>query len=167
VRGLARGLPTAETVLAMPRQRLDSVGERLKRGLRANAHAHRVQFERASARHSPRALRAQIVNVRERINALGERAGRSIAVVQQRRGARLNTLMQLLNALGYHNVLQRGFALVRDAAGDPVRSAVQVAANDSLDIEFSDGRVPVVATGGAGPRRRKGTPEKGGQGSLF
>jgi exodeoxyribonuclease VII large subunit len=167
VRGLARGLPTAETVLAMPRQRLDSVGERLKRGLRTNAHSHRVQFERAAARHSPRALRAQIVNVRERINALGERAARSIAVVQQRRGARLNTLMQLLNALGYHNVLQRGFALVRDAAGDPVRSAVRVAANDSLDIEFSDGRGPVVAPGGAGPRRRKGTPEKGGQGSLF
>jgi exodeoxyribonuclease VII large subunit len=167
VRGLARGLPAADSVLAMPRQRLDNVGERLKRGLRANAHAHRVQFERASARHQPRALRAHIVHVRERIRALGESGRRCIDVTRERRGARLESLTQLLNALGYHKVLERGFALVRDAAGDPVRSAARIAQNDPLDIEFADGRVGAVATGGAGPRRRKGTPEKGGQGSLF
>jgi exodeoxyribonuclease VII large subunit len=112
-------------------------------------------------------LRAQIGSVRERIRVLAERGARSVAVGQQRRGARLDALTQLLNALGYHNVLERGFALVRDATGDPIRSASQVAANDPLDIEFSDGRMAAVATGGAGPRRRKGTPEKGGQGSLF
>jgi exodeoxyribonuclease VII large subunit len=151
----------------MPRQRLDSVGERLKRGLRANAHAHRVQFERAAARHSPRALRARILHAKERIRSLAERSARCIAVTQQRRGARLEALAQLLNALGYHNVLERGFALVRDAAGDPIRSAERVAQNDPLDIEVAAGRVAAVATGGAGPRRRKGAPEKGGQGSLF
>jgi exodeoxyribonuclease VII large subunit len=167
VRGLARGLPAADSVLAMPRQRLDNVGERLKRGLRANAHAHRVQFERASARHQPRALRAQIVHVKERIQGLGERGARCMTLAQQRSKARLHSLAQLLKALGYHNVLERGFALVRDAAGDPVRSAARIAQNDPLDIEFADGRVSAVATGGAGPRRRKGTPEKGGQGSLF
>jgi exodeoxyribonuclease VII large subunit len=166
VRGLARGLPTADTVLAMPRQRLDAVGERLARSLRANAHAHRVRFERASGRHSPRPLRAQIVHVRERIVALAVRSRRCVDVARDRRVARLETLTQLLNALGYHKVLERGFALVRDPDGHPLRSAAAVATNDPLDIEFADGRVAAVATSGT-PRRRKDTPEKGGQGSLF
>jgi exodeoxyribonuclease VII large subunit len=95
------------------------------------------------------------------------RTGRAYAGMQQRRTARLEALTQLLGALGYQNVLQRGFALVRDAAGQPVRSAAAVAANDPLDIEFADGRVPAVATGGTTPRKPRGTPEKGGQGSLF
>jgi exodeoxyribonuclease VII large subunit len=166
VRGLARGLPSAEAVLALPRQRLDAVSERLARSLRANAHAHRVRFERASARHQPRALRAQIAHVRERIVSLAARSRRCVDVARDRRSARLESLVQLLNALGYHKVLERGFALVRDGEGHPLRSASTVSANDPLDIEFADGRVAAVATSGA-PRRRKGTPEKGGQGSLF
>ncbi|MEX0590258.1 MAG: exodeoxyribonuclease VII large subunit, partial [Xanthobacteraceae bacterium] len=60
----------------------------------------------------------------------------------------------------------RGFGRGRDAGGEPIRSAAAVAVNDPLDIEFADGRVPAVATGGTASRRR-GTPEKGGQGSLF
>jgi exodeoxyribonuclease VII large subunit len=167
LRGLARGLPSAESVLALTRQRLDAASERLARSLRANAHAHRVRFERASGRHSPRALRAQIGHVRERIVSLAARSRRCVDVARDRRSARLDSLTQLLNALGYHKVLERGFALVRDGEGHPLRSASAVAANDPLDIEFADGRVAAVATGGAGPRRRKGTPEKGGQGSLF
>ena len=168
VRGLARGLPTADSVLAMPRQRLDACGERLKRSLRANAHAHRVQYERASGRLTPRALRAQIVHVRDRIRSLAGRGTRCIEVAAERHRARLQSLTQLLNALGYHKVLERGFALVRDAAGEPLRSAARVAINDPLDIEFADGRVAAVATGGsAAPKKQKGTPGKGGQGSLF
>jgi exodeoxyribonuclease VII large subunit len=112
-------------------------------------------------------LRAQIVHVRDRIRTLAARGTRCITVARERRGARLDALTQLLNALGYHNVLERGFALVRAADGGPIRSAARVAANDPLDIEFADGHVPAVATGGAASRRRKGTPEKGGQGSLF
>ena len=153
-------------MLALPRQRLDAVSERLARSLRANAHAHRVRFERAAARHQPRALRAQIVHVRERIVNLAGRALRCVDVARDRRAARLESLTQLLNALGYHKVLERGFALVRDVDGHPLRSASAVSANDPLDIEFADGRVAAVATSGTS-RRRKSTPEKGGQGSLF
>jgi exodeoxyribonuclease VII large subunit len=165
VRGLARGLPTADGVLAMPRQRLDACGERLKRALRANAHAHRVQFERASARLGPRALRTHFVHVRERIRGLGERSNRCIAIGRERRHARLESLVQLLNALGYRQVLERGFALVRDAKNQPIRSAERVAVNDLLDIEFADGRVAAIA--GMTPARKRREPSRGGQGSLF
>ena len=168
VRGLARGLPSADAVLAMPRQRLDASGERLKRALRANAHLHRVQYERASGRLTPRSLRAQIGHVRDRIRSLADRSARCVEVGRERRQARLQSLMQLLNALGYHKVLERGFALVRNAAGEPLRSAAQVMVNDPLDIEFADGRVAAVATGGgAAPKKSKEKQGKGGQGSLF
>jgi exodeoxyribonuclease VII large subunit len=87
-------------------------------------------------------------------------------VLLARLDSRMAGLHRILTALSYQGVLARGFALVRDAAGEPIRSAAAVAVNDPLDIEFADGRVPAVAAGGTASRRR-GTSEKGGQGSLF
>jgi exodeoxyribonuclease VII large subunit len=74
-------------------------------------------------------------------------------------------------------VLARGFALVRDADGRPLRQAAGVSAGMQLDIEFSDGRVGAVAERGpaattdkpAGttkPRGRRGNGNSN-QGSLF
>jgi exodeoxyribonuclease VII large subunit len=166
-RALVRALPALDALLALPRQRLDAVGERLPRALRANAHAHRVRFARASARHGPAALRAEIAHVGERSRVLAERARRAYGALIDRLGARLRALGQLLDALGYQHVLARGFALVRDAAGHPIRSAAAVATGDALDIELADGRIGATVTGAAAPRRRKGGGESGGQGSLF
>ncbi|HYA79739.1 MAG TPA: exodeoxyribonuclease VII large subunit, partial [Methylocystis sp.] len=64
--------------------------------------------------------------------------------------------------------LERGFALVRDAAGAIVRSADAVRAGQRLELEFSDGKVWTQAEGSSEhkPRRaRKATDES--QGSLF
>ena len=87
---------------------------------------------------------------------------------------------QLLNAFSYRGVLSRGFALVRDQKGVPLRAAAAVGAGMRLDIEFADGRVGAVAdgTGGAARRKRPRTRPKAskpkaksggksGQGSLF
>jgi exodeoxyribonuclease VII large subunit len=166
LRGLVRSLPAADTVLAQSRQRLDAVSERLPRALRANAHSHRVAYERIVGRHGPRALRTQIANSRERIGGLDGRARRGLRLFVERKRARAAARFGLLNALGYRQVLQRGYALVRDAAGEPVRSAAAVAAGDRLDIEFSDGRLGATADGGEGPLRRV-KRGRGGQGSLF
>jgi exodeoxyribonuclease VII large subunit len=76
-------------------------------------------------------------------------------------------------------VLARGFALVRDLEGHPLRQAAQVSAGMRLDVEFSDGHVRALAEGSttdtAGksepapaikPRGRRGGGDPG-QGSLF
>ena len=47
----------------------------------------------------------------------------------------------MLASLSYQSVLRRGFALVRDDAGNAVRSAGQVAAGGLVEMEFADGRV--------------------------
>jgi exodeoxyribonuclease VII large subunit len=166
VRGLVRVIPPLESLLALPRQRLDAVGERLPRALRANAHAHRVQFARAAARLVPHALSSRLERVRERSQALSDRARRALRNLSERRLARLRTCGQLLEALSYHGVLARGFALVRDAAGAPVRSSKGVATGERLAVEFSDGTLPVVAAGTSAPKRRR-RGGGGDQGNLF
>src|SRR6516165_5847523 len=46
LRAAARALPSADTLLAIPRQRLDACADRLPRALRANAQVHHTDFSR-------------------------------------------------------------------------------------------------------------------------
>jgi exodeoxyribonuclease VII large subunit len=82
----------------------------------------------------------------------------------------------LLSAFSYRGVLSRGFALVRDAEGHPLRTAAAVTPGMALDIEFADGRVRATADSTAGtpraapasaPAPRKKGGGGPGQGSLF
>ena len=77
-------------------------------------------------------------------------------------------------AVSYRGVLARGFTLVRDLDGRPLRAAAAVPAGKRVDIEFSDGRVRALAeaTAIAAPsppprRRRRGGGGEPGQGNLF
>jgi exodeoxyribonuclease VII large subunit len=204
VRSAARALPDADEVLALPRQRLDHAGVGLGRALRANAHIHRVSLSRIGGRLSAHLLRSQVerrrerygalalrlrasaaANVtahrmrlareRERVAALGERAGRAIDNLLDARWARCERDAQLLAAFSYRGVLARGFALVRDRTGRPLRAAASVTVGMSMNVEFSDGHVGAraeVVQATSAPRaepmrrrrRRAGDP---GQGSLF
>ena len=87
---------------------------------------------------------------------------------------RLRSAGQLLAAYSYRGVLARGFALVRDGDGRPLRTAAAVGPGTRLDIEFADGRVGATADGErAAPPPAKSKPRtrggggSGGQGSLF
>jgi exodeoxyribonuclease VII large subunit len=171
LRSLARALP--KDILAIPRQQLDGLAERLPRALRANAQLHERQYAHVAARFTPQLLRMRLARAGERVAALGDRARRAEKVLRLRRGDRLATAAQLLAAFSYRGVLARGFALVRDGEGRPLHSAAAVAPGLHLDIEFSDGRVSAVADGtgaAAAPSPAKPRPRKSsgpGQGSLF
>ena len=207
LRSAARALPDAEEVLALPRQRLDHASARLPRSLRANAHSHHVRFSQIGVRLNKHLMRATVERRRERFGAIaqrlraslvaniaaartriarqrdrvgvfGQRAERAVGVILDQRVARFERAGQLLTAFSYRGVLARGFALVRDGAGHPVRTAATVSSGMRLDIEFSDGRVGAVAgdarvTPQAEPvplfprRRRRSGGSTEGQGSLF
>jgi exodeoxyribonuclease VII large subunit len=205
LRAAVRALPNAETLLSIPRQRLDTCAERLPRALRANAQIHHTQLVRVAGRLAPRLLRAnverrrlrldactqrlgtalktyrtthltRIAHQRDRVAALGERAIRAIDNLLENRAARTERASQLIAAFSYRGVLSRGFALVRDAIGRPLREAAAVKPGMKLDIEFSDGRVGAAAEGStpmpvsppfAIRRRRRGGGGDPGQGSLF
>ncbi|MDO9127664.1 MAG: exodeoxyribonuclease VII large subunit, partial [Parvibaculum sp.] len=63
----------------------------------------------------------------------------------------------------------RGYAVVRDEAGKPIRAAAGQAAGARLEIEFADDRLDAVVAPGGTVTPRKAPPKKtaGGQGSLL
>jgi exodeoxyribonuclease VII large subunit len=227
VRAAARALPSAEELLALPRQRLDHAGARLPRALIANAQIHHAAYSRLAGRLTPQILRGhiateqrrvatlagrsghclrvhverrrerfsamqlrldaarisyvntrrtQIGRARERVSAFQERAALAFNALLQQRAARVERAERLLAAVSYRGVLARGFALVRDPKGKPLRQAAAVQTGSHLDIEFSDGRVRALAeaksaTPTAVPvkplRARRQGGGTSGQGSLF
>jgi exodeoxyribonuclease VII large subunit len=171
---LTRALPAVDELLAVPRQRLDACAGRLPRALRANAQIHHTHLTRVASRLSPRLLSHRIERCKDQTSALGDRARRAFRIFSDRRAQRLRSAGQLLTAYSYRGVLARGFALVRDGDGRPLRSAAGVEGGMRLDIEFADGRVAATADGEPAAKplarakmRGRGGQGSGGQGSLF
>jgi len=137
----ARGLPRRDMILGLPRQRLDTTSHKLPRALLANARVHRSQMERAGARLRPHILERTASAGRDKLIRLDRACGRALHTALDRARRRLDGQAKLLSTLDYHNVLARGFALVRDAEGGMVRSAAAVKPGAALDIEFADGHI--------------------------
>jgi exodeoxyribonuclease VII large subunit len=203
LRSASRALPKADEVLALPRQRLDHAAAGLDRALRTNAHVHHVRFSRIAGRLNERLLnanierrrdryggvslrlraglaanlavhRTRIGQERERVVAFHERARRAVRQLIAARSSRTKRGGELLAAFSYRGVLARGFALVRDAKGSPLRTAAAISPGMPLEIEFSDGRIGARAENGsvleppsapAKARARRGGTS--GQGDLF
>jgi len=149
--------------------------KRLPRALHANAQLHRTHLTRAAARLTPRLLKQRLARSSEIVITLEQRGKRARENYLERRWDRVRGAEQLLKAFSYQGVLKRGFALVRDGEGHPLRSATAVTGGMPLDIEFSDGRVGAVADDGGAPVLGAAKPKPsvkprggaGGQGSLF
>ncbi|MDO9384830.1 MAG: exodeoxyribonuclease VII large subunit [Hyphomicrobiaceae bacterium] len=179
-----------ETRLARCHDRLDRAARRSGDALARCTSTRRARFERLAGRLTPQPINVRIERLGERLSALDKRAGRALlhAVAQRRRS--LNGSAQLLSSLSYRSILNRGYAVVRDAGGAMVRSVAGIAKGDRLDLEFSDGRIATDAVEGGQPSRPQSTPGQpaipaaasrpartprrggsgsgpGGQGSLF
>jgi exodeoxyribonuclease VII large subunit len=168
-RNLSRALPAAEALLQAPRQRLDLVAGRLTRALILNVRRHQQLHEAVARRLAGQDPRARLGIARERVDGLAGRLRRAkdVAVVRRRDG--LSGLAALLEAYSYQGVLARGFALVRDCADHPLRSAEAAQREAELDIQFHDGRIRVQRAGAPPAPRPAARAKTGpaGQGSLF
>jgi exodeoxyribonuclease VII large subunit len=163
LKAATRGLPRLEDVLALPRQRFDACEKRLGRALLANARAHHTRYARVSARLRPTPIMQRIAVCGERAGVLQARAAQALRNGLVARRRQLEGYDKLLGTLSYQSVLQRGFALVRDADGRAVRSASAVQPGDRLDLEFGDGRVEAEAlnVSGGDPKRAAPATVKG------
>lgn len=158
VRGLnGRAAQCIQVQSARRRDGFSALTARLGASLRANAEAHRHRLARDL----------------ERTHRLFERTLRAIKVLIEARAARVERAGQLLAALSYKSVLARGYALVRDDEGAPLRSAAAVKPGEHLALEFADGTVGATADGegtaAAKPKpasTRSRSPEPA-QGKLF
>ncbi len=144
--GLARGLPKADDLFALPGQRLDHASQRLGLGLGAATAAKRGQFERVAGRLSGQALATKLTNGKQRTRDLSTRAVNAQKRHMSDLGRRLDQAGRLLETLSYQAVLNRGFALVRDEKGMPVRRAAGISPGTALELEFAGAdKLPVVA----------------------
>jgi exodeoxyribonuclease VII large subunit len=116
-------------------------------------------------------LRAEAVRIgqaRELGRRTGERLAPALRAQLDRKRARLETLCQLFDSLNYKSVLERGYALVWDSQGRPVRSQAVVADGQALTLEFADGKAEATGGRGARPARPlRPKPSLLEQGALF
>ncbi len=176
--GSARGLPRRADILGLPRQRLDAASHKLPRALLANAVAHRTGLDRAGSRLRPHLVARAASQGRDKLIRLDRAKARSLHTLVDRARRRLDGQAKLLSTLGYHNVLARGFTLVRAADGTMLRYASEVTPGAALDIQFADGHVDAHADPrGARPEgaakkaeatgKQTRAPSDGKQGSLL
>jgi exodeoxyribonuclease VII large subunit len=180
-RRLALRSPQALLASAMARQR--GAARSFARAVALDRQRRGEQLARAGARLiAALAARARFdAQQRTRITQAEGRLRRALEGALAQRRARLAAAVQVLSAVSYRNVLKRGFALVRDAAGAPLHSAGGIAVGQSIRIEFADGELAAIAGGRgegapANPAERKASAPRrtagkgvagGGQGSLF
>lgn len=143
----AMRLPRPSHLLGAYRRRFDVLAHRLGPSLIGNAHAHQSRFDRAS-RLRPHLLQGPASQARTRLST-AKRSLTRIADSEIRLKRRsLEEQAKLLVSLGPQNVLERGFALVRDEQGQVLRRAAAIHPGAGLDIQFADGHVAAEAKSG-------------------
>ncbi|MEZ5790899.1 MAG: exodeoxyribonuclease VII large subunit [Nitratireductor sp.] len=193
LRAAMRGLGSAERIVEGPRQRLDAAAAGLVRGLMMAARTKRDRLVRVESRLSWRGIKAGIERSRdkvatleirmqasrrqrierqsERLEVLQRRSERAFIARVERARARFDQGWRLIASLSHERVLERGFALVRDASGTPVTRAAAIGSGDAFSVQLRDGSVSAVAVSGdapapkAKPAKRQDGPEN--QGTLF
>ncbi|HSV30067.1 MAG TPA: exodeoxyribonuclease VII large subunit, partial [Candidatus Omnitrophota bacterium] len=192
---LGRALPNPRRMIEDCALRLDDRVERLGNALPNLLHRREAELERLAGRlKHPRELiaakshdlgqvsarlthaldkvlhgeKARLERCALQIDQTGQRLRPAIERGLADRAGRLETLGKLLDSFSYKGVLERGFAVVRDAHGAVV-SAVTAEAGAHLAVEFKDGRVDVTVGPGGAPAKKaaKGTKGDGRQGSLL
>ena len=199
IESLSRGLPQPDYLLEEASQRLDGETERLGLAVqnRLGSLAERTHSLGSRLRHPRDVMNAagdKMLQTAKRLTVawetvLRDRQGRfdgldaanrlplSIGRQITATGDRLAAQAKLLDSYSYKGVLERGFALVRNGAGEPVQRAAGLASGDSVEIEFFDDKRRATIDGGGGgedgkPKPKPKTPRRpsggdDGQGSLL
>ena len=150
------------------------LGQRLPRALEAFLRERRTAFAHRSNRLSAEPILRRTKLTAISIEQLDRRRDQAVRLLIERAKRRGQELERLMRTLSYESVLERGFAVVFDAQGKPVKQAASVSAGDTLSVRFRDGDVAVVAGHGEesepakSPQTKKSASQgSGNQGSLF
>ena len=88
-----------------------------------------------------------------RTGDLASRGSRALDALLLTTTRKIDSLARALSHLGPEAVLERGYAIVRDAAGGIVRDAASLSPGDALEVAFSRGIADAEVTG---TRKREG-----------
>ena len=139
-----RGLPDPQSLLDARAQQLDDRAERLGLGLRSLVREKRSAADRLAAGIRPAALVQLVSRRRDRTDDLGARLQPQMQRRLDAMRERLKHRAELLESYSYGRVLDRGFALVRDAGGRPVTDSAAARRAGRVTLRFGDGSVPAL-----------------------
>ncbi len=128
------------------RQRLNQLHAGLSR---STSHSLSVQrrevavLDQQLKRNNPR---HQLPALREQVYALQQRQQTALGSAIRPRRDRVQSLTQLLQSLNPDQTLQRGYAIVRDAQGNILRSARTATSGDDIAVTLADGRIDATVT---------------------
>jgi len=143
--------PTAAAALVCPDRKrlianLEQLWRRLQREMARRDETLGQRLDHLSARLMSPAQRIELQS--QRLAVLRARLGTRWLDDAEARVARAAVALGLLSP---ERVLERGYVWVSDAAGQVVRRAATVAADEPLDLHFGDGVVPVRVVKAGGP----------------
>jgi exodeoxyribonuclease VII large subunit len=148
----------------------EQCGVRLARAAERLLRMRRVEFDRIGQRLVIRPFLRRTSEARTSLLSLAGRLDRCLEAKIQRCRLQLDQAERVRASLDHRAVLARGFALVRDEAGEPVTRAAAVRPAVRLSLQFADGEVDALAAGER-PRasRSAASPTKAAprQGTLF
>ena len=139
--GLSRGLPRPEQLLQVAAQRLDDWSERLLASLPMNIERRQQQLALLTVRLRPQGLLADVEKNHTRLQELGQRIHVACVRSIDAKKDKLHHLVSLLESVNYQRVLERGFALVKDAKGKLITTAAEARTQDVVSVVFHDGDI--------------------------
>jgi exodeoxyribonuclease VII large subunit len=142
----ARALPRPDEILGLARQRMDTASAKLPRALRANLQTHALALARQSGRLSLKPLQQMAQDSARRLQEQDARRRNALKALMARKRDALAAENKVLAALSYKSVLERGYAVLRDGAGAPLRGVAGIQPNAALQVEMADGLLDVSAT---------------------
>lgn len=146
-------LPTPSAILGMKTQRLDDIGERLPRALRAAANQWQSRYDR-TAEPLRAAMRGRIADARHDLAEPAARLRPTLLAGLARRAAdRAASAGRLLESLSPLAILSRGYAVVTRSDGTLVKRADEARRELRLGLRFADSAEPVEVMVGTKPRK--------------
>ena len=136
-----RGFRRPLDLLRQQRQRADEMTSRLALGLRARLEQSRKRFTAAHLRIASFDFRVKISAFRLRLERRTAELGVRIERLLRAKRDRLEKLALQLQERSPLRVLERGYAIGTDAAGNLLRDAAQVALGDTIAIQLHRGRL--------------------------
>ncbi|MDX1974665.1 MAG: exodeoxyribonuclease VII large subunit [Rickettsiales bacterium] len=143
LQGLCLGLPKPVQLIEVAMQRLDDRSERLLTVLPALLARKEQQLQLATASLRPQRLLTDIGKTQALLLSHEQRLQAATQRMIERHAQRLQAQASLLENLNYKRVLERGYALVRDAQGHVISSSKLALQQQALNLSFNDGDVAV------------------------
>lgn len=140
--------PTAAAEMAVPNQadlRLSvaDLGNRLTRTLLGYTSELSWAFQALQAKLDRNSPLVQVQSGLQRLDELERRLAASTSYLLQLARSQLNGLNQRLAALNPRAVLERGYAILTNLAGEAISRVTQVRGGETLNVQVSDGEFGV------------------------